>query len=111
MDSENCRKLIEVEKDLEFLSKKLEDFQENYKKLEKETERSRLVWHLIDFLPGGTRIVVIFLMSVIFVTSLTAELLIRITNLDIRIQKYLYNTIFEERMKDNEIRIKNLKDF
>ena len=101
-------KLIEIEKDLDILTKRFEDFEEDYKIIKQETKRSRLFWHLLDFLPGGAKIVLVFLMVIISITSLTAELLIRITNLDIRIQRYLYNSIFEERIKDNIKRSKDL---
>ena len=84
-------RIATLEIKLELLTRNYENLAKQQQLFLEETKRSRLLWHLIDWLPGGPKAIMSFILAMVFISSVTAEIFIKVTGFD----KVIRNSLIE----------------
>ncbi|MCC3459820.1 MAG: hypothetical protein EAZ73_09240 [Oscillatoriales cyanobacterium] len=84
------------------LEMKVEALEASHATHKNETKRMIEITNLFNWLPGSPRFFVFFILTVIFLSSLTAEILLKTTGSDLRIRRHLIDIleIREKRVSD-----------
>ncbi|WP_293134717.1 hypothetical protein [Microcoleus sp. bin38.metabat.b11b12b14.051] len=78
---------------VQLLTKELQDIRASHTKHKKETRLMREVTELCTWLPGGAKGFLLSLFAVIFLSSLTAEIMLKTTNVHVEIRRYLIDVL------------------
>ena len=78
---------------LSSVTKELESIKASHAKHKKETKMMREVTEVFSWIPGGARGFLFFVIGVIFISSITAEILLRTTNIHLTIRRHLIEVL------------------
>ena len=83
--------LSEIE--LALLTKEVEILKTSHSNHKKETRRIREVTGLFTWIPGGPKVFLLCILGIIFISSLTAEILLKTTGFHLEIRRYLIQVL------------------
>ena len=78
---------------VQLLTKEVETIRASHAKHKRETKIMREVAELFSWIPGGAKGFLFFLLGVIFISSLTAETLLKTTNVHLAIRRHLIEVL------------------
>ena len=84
-------KVLELK--LDFMDKEIITMKTSHINHKKETRRIREITGLFSWIPGGPKIFLALILGVIFLSSITAEILLKTTGFHLEIRRYLIEVL------------------